>query len=435
MKRILLLFAFLTGLHGQTLINGNRVQIGHYNYCAPAGGTDTYACNLAVCPTNFAYVTGTLYHFTADVANTGAATINYCAEGPITIKKLHDQDLATGNIEAGQTVTLLYDGTNMQMQSQLADPGAGSGDFSSNTATSVDSEIVLFSGTLGKTGKRATGTGLATQTAGVLGALAVTDDTIPVNNGTGPELKTLPDCDDSGGNHLNYDATTNSWTCGTSSSGGFYQTVQDEGISQTQRNILNFAGSGVLCADDTTKTTCTISGTTATFTMLPEYVAAKCQNTTASLGLSTFTSNQPTAACVTGTNSTYGVAEFPDSDGEYALQDRLWLPSDLTGTIDLAIKWRTSATTGDVVWQVQTACVADAETGDPSWNTASTVTDTAKGTTLQWNDATITTVTITGCAADEEMLFRFFRDRTHASDTLGAPPQLISVRFKIRRSI
>lgn len=42
------------------------------------------------------------------------------------------------------------------------------GDFSSNTSTSVDGEIVLFSGTGGKTGKRATGTGVAQVTSGVL---------------------------------------------------------------------------------------------------------------------------------------------------------------------------------------------------------------------------------------------------------------------------
>lgn len=47
---------------------------------------------------------------------------------------------------------------------------AGSGDFSSNTSTSVDGEVVLFSGTGGKTGKRATGTGVAHLTSGVLSA-------------------------------------------------------------------------------------------------------------------------------------------------------------------------------------------------------------------------------------------------------------------------
>ncbi len=46
--------------------------------------------------------------------------------------------------------------------------GSGGGDVSSNTATSVDSEVALFSGTGGKTIKRATGTGIARLTSGVL---------------------------------------------------------------------------------------------------------------------------------------------------------------------------------------------------------------------------------------------------------------------------
>lgn len=45
---------------------------------------------------------------------------------------------------------------------------SGGGDFSTNTATSIDSEIVLFSGTTGKLAKRATGTGVAIVTSGVL---------------------------------------------------------------------------------------------------------------------------------------------------------------------------------------------------------------------------------------------------------------------------
>jgi len=46
--------------------------------------------------------------------------------------------------------------------------GAGTGDFSSNTATSVDGEMLLFSGTGGKTGKRSTLTGgLLKSTSGV----------------------------------------------------------------------------------------------------------------------------------------------------------------------------------------------------------------------------------------------------------------------------
>lgn len=50
--------------------------------------------------------------------------------------------------------------------------GASTGDVSSNTATSVDSEIALFSSTTGKIIKRATGSGIAKLTSGVLSVVA-----------------------------------------------------------------------------------------------------------------------------------------------------------------------------------------------------------------------------------------------------------------------
>jgi hypothetical protein len=46
---------------------------------------------------------------------------------------------------------------------------AGSGDFSSNTSTSVDGELVLFNGTTGKSGRRATESGIIKLTSGVIG--------------------------------------------------------------------------------------------------------------------------------------------------------------------------------------------------------------------------------------------------------------------------
>lgn len=57
--------------------------------------------------------------------------------------------------------------------------------------------------------------------------------------------------------------TCNGTTCSCSTpagGGGGYATVQDEGSGLTVRTVLNFAGAGVACADDTTRTTCTISG-------------------------------------------------------------------------------------------------------------------------------------------------------------------------------
>ena len=54
------------------------------------------------------------------VPNTDGATlkINNLTAKPVV--KKHDQALVTGDVEAGQIIHLIYDGTNFQMLSQLA---------------------------------------------------------------------------------------------------------------------------------------------------------------------------------------------------------------------------------------------------------------------------------------------------------------------------
>lgn len=49
---------------------------------------------------------------------------------------------------------------------------------------------------------------------------SATDDSLLVGNGTTFQLKAVATCTDTGGNHLNYDASTNTFSCGTSGSGG-----------------------------------------------------------------------------------------------------------------------------------------------------------------------------------------------------------------------
>jgi len=73
--------------------------------------------------------------------------------------------------------------------------GVGGGDFSSNTATSVDGEIVLFNGTSGKSGKRATTTGLLKATSGVMSAAVAGTDFIAPSGALGtPSSGTLTNC-------------------------------------------------------------------------------------------------------------------------------------------------------------------------------------------------------------------------------------------------
>lgn len=87
-------------------------------YGEDEGSNDTYA--ITVKPNFGAYFVGMTIMFKANTANTGAATLNVNALGAITIKKLRDQDLSTGDIEASQWVIVVYDGTNFQMMSQIS---------------------------------------------------------------------------------------------------------------------------------------------------------------------------------------------------------------------------------------------------------------------------------------------------------------------------
>lgn len=92
-------------------------------------------------------------------------------------------------VTQGKARFLYHDGTNVK--DAITESGAaGSGDFSSNTSTSVDSEVVLFSGTGGKLGKRATGTGVAHLASGVLSASAVVESDLGLTDITTGNVST-----------------------------------------------------------------------------------------------------------------------------------------------------------------------------------------------------------------------------------------------------
>jgi len=162
--------------------------------------------------------------------------------------------------------------------------------------------------------------------------------------------------------------------------------------------------------------------------------AATCNNVTAILLWDVLTTLPAVAACVTGTNTQKGPADFADGTDTLSMQKTLLLPSDWSGAIDAKFLWFSATTTGSVVWQIATICVADAETDDPAFNTVSTVTDLTKGSANQLNTAAITGVTATGCASGELMHVKVLRDPTHASDDHIATARLVGVELTLRRT-
>ncbi len=97
----------------QALILGNDF------YGATATGNDTYV--ITVSPV-VAYANGMRFRFKTDVGNTGACSLNVNGLGAISIKKNHDQDPITGDIEANQIVEVVYNSTGpvFEMMSQSA---------------------------------------------------------------------------------------------------------------------------------------------------------------------------------------------------------------------------------------------------------------------------------------------------------------------------
>lgn len=139
-----------------------------------------------------------------------------------------------------------------------------------------------------------------------------------------------------------------------------------------------------------------------------------------------------------GTNvSVFGSLRFDDSATE-SVNRQFPLPTDWTGALDLTIYWLTPATSGNVVWQVATLCIADNETLDTAtftYNAAQTVTDAAKASASYLNTASIASLTTTGCAAGELLVLKLFRDPTNAGDTLANNADFLGAKFTYRRAL
>jgi hypothetical protein len=138
---------------------------------AQTGTTYTYLTGdygKLVTHTNAASIAGTLPQASATFPANWFMMVQNRGAGVLTITP------TTSTIDGAASITLnqnegtiiVSDGTNYFTLRGKATGAAGVGDFA-GPASSVDSEIVLFDGTTGKLGKRATGSGLVKATSGV----------------------------------------------------------------------------------------------------------------------------------------------------------------------------------------------------------------------------------------------------------------------------
>jgi len=124
-------------LDGQSTMNGNlkmgnnrmtglasgvartdAASVGQIQDNAVASATAAGSANaftLTLSPAVTAYATHQCFTFIANFSITGTTTIAVNGLAAITIKKNGNQDLVTGDIISGQTVTIIYDGTNFQI--------------------------------------------------------------------------------------------------------------------------------------------------------------------------------------------------------------------------------------------------------------------------------------------------------------------------------
>lgn len=91
------------------------------------GSANAYV--LTYSPAPAALVTGQAYSFIANFMNTGAATLTVNGLGPFNITKNGNTPLVSGDINSGQVVRIVYDGTQAQMVSPTANSALSGGNL------------------------------------------------------------------------------------------------------------------------------------------------------------------------------------------------------------------------------------------------------------------------------------------------------------------
>lgn len=137
---------------------------------------------------------------------------------------------------------------------------------------------------------------------------------------------------------------------------------------------------------------------------------------------------------VKATNDTWKhmVAVFNDTATRIGFYGAFDVPQNYVGTAKLVIRWTTTATSGDVEWDMDYRAIGGDDTESLDQATAQesvNLNDTAPSAA---NERQVCTIDLTSAnfAAGDTVEFGLFRDGTDAGDTIAAAVQIHAVVFQ-----
>jgi hypothetical protein len=308
--------------------------------------------------------------------------------------------------------------------------GAGTGDFSSNTASSIDGEIVLFSGTGGKTGKRATTTGILKGASGVLSAAVSGTDYAPATSGTAI-LK-----GSGSGGFSNAAAGTDyvapSGALGTPSSGTLTNCtgLPVAGIAASTSTALGVGSIELGHASDTT-----LSRSAAGEVAIEGVAIKKAGKETIGLPASAMTARTTNGAATGTTELTTNDVMLSTLDFDTTTEEGagFWVPMPKSwneSTVTFQAAWTAASGSGGVAWGLAAYSFSDDDAMDTAVSGQQVVTDTL----ITANDLHLTSessaITIGGTPAEGDWVyFEITREVANGSDTLGVDAKLLGIRL------
>lgn len=167
---------------------------------------------------------------------------------------------------------------------------------------------------------------------------------------------------------------------------------------------------------------------------------AGCDDNVAGIIFDKPSTNFPTAACDTGSNTQKAVLDFDaTTDQSFHFKRRLPARYNSTTGFGVTFRYKSSAVSGSIVWCLQLVRVPVGSTSDPAFpaqGAGNCAQDTAAAGSLQENEASISNVTCTSCVAGDMVYGRLSRDADGSSgltDNMTGAGRLIGFATSVRR--